>query len=559
MEYMIPHALEELIAGGETMTLELKRATSLQTLNDNDIVEAVVCLANGDGGLLVLGVEDDGTITGLAHRHGDRTEPHLLAAMVLNRTEPNVATTVQLVETTGLVVAVIDVPDMPTPVGTKSGKYVRRSTKFDGSPECVPFLLHEMLSIGLSAQGRDYAGTPARGLVLDDLDPGEFRRFRRMCASGKGDRTLSESSDQDVLRALRLTHPELDGQLTLGAALLFGTQEGLERFVPTAETVFQVLEGGRIVVNETMRLPLFATAERLYDLIDVRNSEQELMIGLHRVGVPRIPSAIIRESIANALAHRDYSEQGPVSVQIGTDSLRVSSPGGFPAGINLNNLLDDSRPRSVILTEAFKRAGIVDRAGRGIAEMFQSQLRAGRGGPDYSSSNERSVIVTVPTADADLDLVRFVLEYEDDAQVVLSLPQLRILYELKVMGPQALAELMGALRQPEGLVRTQLARLAETGLVEPRGPGRNRRHHLTAAFYRAAQSSEYVRLQDTDPIQQKHMILSYVDQFEKITRGKAAELCRLSPDQARTVLKRLVESGDLRLVGQRRGAYYIAP
>lgn len=549
--------LAQVIAGGETFRVEFKRASRSNDLSDDDIVEAVICLANGSGGLLVLGVEDDTRVTGVAPRHGTSTDPHRLAAMVLNRTEPPVSVLAEIVGINDRSVAILDVPDVEMPVGTKSGKYVRRSTRVDGTPECVAFPLHEMLSIGLAADGRDYAGALARGATADDLDPDEFKRFRRMCASGKGDRALADSSDLEILRALRLVRPELDGHLTLGAVLLFGTPAALHRFVPTAEAIFQMLDRGRIAVNEVIRAPLFATAEALYERVSARNTEQELVVGLHRVGVPRVPAVTLRESIANALVHRDYSERGPVQVQLGSDSFRVTSPGGLPSGITLDNLMDDSRPRSVILSEAFKRAGIVDRAGRGIAEMFQSQLRAGRGEPDYSTSNDRMVIMVVPTADADLDLVRFVLDYEEDAQDVLDLSQLRILHELKALGPQSLGELIEALRLPEGVIRTHLARLAEAGLLEPRGSGRHRRHHLAAAFYRLARSSDYVRLMDTDPIQQEHMILAYVAQFGTITRRKAAELCRLSPSQARAVLKRLVDRGDLRLVGERRGAHYV--
>lgn len=553
---MTPEDLVDLIAAGESFTVEFKRGQRA-AMNDTEIVDAVICMANGDGGLLLLGVEDDGTITGVEPRHGATTQPHLLQAMILNKTEAPLATAVELVDVDGKEVAVIEVPKAPVPVGSKAGKYVRRSVRADGKPECVAYPLHEMLSIGLTAQGRDYAATPARGASMADLDLAEFDRFRRMCAAGKGDRTLAELSNQDLLRSLRLVLPEHDNELTLGAVLLFGTPTALERFVPTAEAVFQELRGTTVTTNETIRIPLFRAAERLFELIDVRNSEQELMVGLHRIGVPRVPEGTIRESIANALVHRDYSEVGPVSVQLSEDRFRVRSPGGFPAGITLQNFLDDSKPRSPILAEAFKRAGIVDRAGRGIREMYVQLLRTGRGIPDYSATNTNAVIVQISTSDADLEMVRFVLEYEDADGRTLLLPQLQILHELKAMGPETTAELVEALKEPESAVRGHLARLVEMGLVESRGPGRNRRHHLTAAFYRLAQSSEYVRLQDTDPIQQEHMIMAYVEQFGSITRSKAAQLCHLSPGQARTVLRRLTDAGQLQLRGERRGAHYV--
>ena len=553
---MTPDEVRSLAAAGETMTVEFKRGKS-KHLNDDIVVDAVVCLANGRGGVLLLGVEDNGGITGLDPRHGATTEPHLLQAMILNKTDAPVATDVEIVEIDDKSVGVVFVPAMGMPVGTKAGKYVRRTLRADGKPECTPYLLHEMISVGLTAQGRDYAATPARGASEADLNSEEFDHFRWLCGSGRGDKTLADASNLDILRALRLVLPEQDNQLNLGAILLFGTPETLARFVPTAEVVFHELRESTITADETLRLSLFRTAERLFNLIDVRNSEQELIVGLHRLGIPRIPEGTIRESIANALVHRDYAEMGPTAVQLTESYFRVYSPGGFPAGITLANLLDDSRPRSPILAEAFKRAGIVDRAGRGVSLMYQQLLRAGRGEPDYSASNPKAVIITIATSDADLEMVRFVVEYENSTGSSLNLHQLRILHEVKVMGPQTAAELVESLHESTNVIRTQLARLAEMGFIEPRGSGRNRRNHLTAAFYRLAESSAYVRLQDTDPIQQNHMVLTYVDQFGRITRGKAAELCRLSPDQARVLLRRLVDAGELEMHGQRRGAYYV--
>lgn len=551
-----PSDVQALAASGESLTVEFKRS---RDLNDDAIVEAVVCLANGEGGTLLLGVEDSGEISGMSPRHGESTLAHRLQAMILNRTEAPVATSVEVLDVDGQDVGIVVVPKAPSPVGTKGGKYVRRTLRADGTPECVPYPLHEMLSAGLTAQGRDYAATPAKGAVLTDLDPVEFDRFRRLCGAGKGDPTLADASDLDLLKALRLTLPEHDNALTLGAILLFGTTAAIARFVPTAEVVFHELRNNAISTSESLQHPLLRSAERLFELIEVRNTEQELMVGLHRVGIPRVPAGTVRESIANALVHRDYAELGPVQVQLSESGFRVSSPGGFPPGITLDNLLNDSRPRSPILAEALKRAGIVDRAGRGVSQMYEQLLRAGRGEPDYATSNPKAVIVVVPADRADIEMVRFIVEFETTTQQVLALAQLRILHDLKANGPQTASELSEGLREPQATTRSHLTRLTEMGFVEARGSGRTRRFHLTAAFYRLADASAYLRLQDTDPIQQEHMVLAFVDQFGRITRAKAAELCRLSPDQARVLLRRLVDAHHLELRGERRGAHYVLP
>jgi ATP-dependent DNA helicase RecG len=156
-------------------------------------------------------------------------------------------------------------------------------------------------------------------------------------------------------------------------------------------------------------------------------------------------------------------------------------------------------------------------------------------------------------------MVRFVIEYEENEQARLTLLHLRVLHELKAVGASPVPDLAEALDVADSRLRAELARLTEMGLVEPRGSGRGRRFHLTAAFYRSAHASEYVRMQDTDPIQQDQMVLAYVDRWGSITRSKAAELCRLSPQQARLTLRRLVDAGELELRGERRGSHYVKP
>ena len=144
-------------------------------------------------------------------------------------------------------------------------------------------------------------------------------------------------------------------------------------------------------MSERFTGPLFKVAERFDRFLEVRNTTTELMVGLIRINLDLIPEPTRREAIANALVHRDYSELGPTAVRITDTHFGVSNPGGFPPGVTIDNLLDQSRPRSPILADAFQRAGIVDRKGKGINEMFESQLRAGRDAPDYSDSTSSLV------------------------------------------------------------------------------------------------------------------------------------------------------------------------
>jgi ATP-dependent DNA helicase RecG len=324
-----------------------------------------------------------------------------------------------------------------------------------------------------------------------------------------------------------------------------------------AEFLFQDARSSAQALNRRMIGPLLWLAEELRTLIDERNSVVELIAGLHRVEVSLIPSVTRREAVANALVHRDYAALGPGRVQITESEFVVSNPGGFPPGVTVANILKQSRPRSPILAAAFKRSGLVERRGKGVNDMFEQQLRAGRDAPDYTLSTADSVIVAVSLGTADLDLVRFLLTFENDTQQVLGLDDLRVVHEVRASGPATGAELAEALSLLLVTVRAITTRLAELGILEARGNGRSRKYHLTARFYGLAQDrSAYVRVKGVDPLQQERMIIDYLAAYDSITRSQAAQLCQTSPAQARHLLKRMVDHGRLVIVGERRGARY---
>lgn len=547
------------IAEGEQLTTEFKRGASGK-FNDSDLIETVVCLANGEGGVLLIGVEDNGHITGAAPRHGDHTDGRRIDALIANRTVPIVQTRTSVIPIDGHDVIVVEVPRAARIVGTTTGLYVRRALKVDGTPECVPFPAYEMLAHEIDRGAVDFATLPARDTSMADLDPAEFDRFRRLARISGADPVIADLADIEICRALGVLGPGDVGRPTLGAVLLFGTEQALHRHVPNHEAAFQLFNGLRLEVNAFYRAPLFKLAEELFERVTAWNREEELQFGLLRVSIPNVPPVAVREAIANALVHRDYTAMGPVRIAINEDTFEVTSPGGFPPGVRLENLLSVTQPRSPVLADAFRRAGIVERSGRGISLMFDSLLRLGRDAPDYSGSTERMVRAVIPLGHADIAFARFILEHENKSQRPMRLFDMQVLHELRQHTKLTAAEIANDLYRTPGETRTALSRMVEEGLVEQRGTGRGRAYHLSAAVYRALnQPPAYVRVRGTDPIQQEQMVLQYIESFGAITRGAAAELCMITPQQASTLLRRMTKEGTIVREGDRKAARYIAP
>ncbi len=562
MTVVTPEALRELIANGETLNVEFKGEENRQ-LNDRDLVAAIVCLANRSGrssAWLLVGVEDDGRITGARPRHRDGTDVNRLAALIAARTRPPVGVAVTAVPLEGKSVLVIEIPPQQQPVCTSEGTFLRRVLGGDGKPACEPMDGLAIQSLQADRSQLDPSRQIVRGARWRDLDPLEFERFRRSVRErrGRSDESLADLSDLDLAKALGVV--EANGtvrRVRLAALLLFGREEALHRLVPTHEVAFQVLRGLDIEVNDFFRWPLLRTMEEIETRIRARNSEKEVMVGLLRVGVPDYPERALREALANALIHRDYLRQGAVHFQWYPDRIEISSPGGFPEGVRLDNLLVTTpRPRNPLLADGFKRAGIVERTARGIDTIFFEQLRNGRPAPSYERSNEAGVTVVIPGGKANLDFVRLIVS-ESQRGRELMLDDLLILNALWLERSFTTDAAARLIQKPEAETRAVLRQLVEAGLIEERGHRRGRTWHLSAATYRAlGEKAAYVRQRGFEPLQQEQMVLQYVEKHGRITRREAAELCRIGPYQATRLLARLVESGRLSRHGKRKGAWY---
>jgi ATP-dependent DNA helicase RecG len=292
---MTEEEIRLLISHGETLDVEFK-GEEKQPLNDTALVEAVVCLANRSGnqpGYLLVGVEDDGRITGTRPRHsGGKTDPLQIQALIANRTRPSLTCQVKEIPVEGHSVLVIMVPPSRTPTGTTDGKYLRRAMGGKGIPECRPFHFHEMQALQADRGILDYSVLAVPDISWDDLEPLEFERFRRFIreSRGQGDTTLLDLPDIELAKALGAV--EANGEIRavrILGLLLFGREDALRRHLPTHEAALQVLEGTKVKVNDFFRWPLLRLMEEFLGRFRALNREDELMVGMLRVGVPDYP------------------------------------------------------------------------------------------------------------------------------------------------------------------------------------------------------------------------------------------------------------------------------
>ena len=538
--------------------LDVEFKSDVKCYSDHDLIEEIVGMANTVGGILYLGVEDDGTITGVHKKHKDAIG---VTALIANSTVPPISVRAEIITEEDRDILKIEIPRSRGVVSTTSGKILRRRLKLDGSPEVIPMYPYEIPS-RLSELGMlDYSAQPLPGATLEDFDPNQRVRLRKIIQSRQGgEKTLLALPDDELDIALHFV-TDVAGKYvpTVTGMLLIGKEDRIAELIPTARACFQVLEGTAIRINEDSTKCLLELFETYETYIKAWNPERETEYGLFRIPIPEFDWAAFREGLVNAFCHRDYTMLGAVRVLIDDEGMTISNPGGFIDGVNLKNLLTvEPHGRNPALADAMKRIGLAEKTGRGIDRIFEGSIVYGRPWPDYSESTSRNIKLFIQRAKADLPFAKFVADEQNRQGRSLSIYTLMILSVLYNEKRSTIDRIIEMTNLSENKVRSAMEIMVEYGLVEASGRGKNRSYILGKKIYRENDEAiQYVRQTDIDSIRYPELVMKLAHtQNGIISKQDVTELLNVTPTQAYTIIKKLQNEGKLERICSGKYAKY---
>lgn len=376
----------ELIAGGEDSFTELKAAATAP----KDVAKELCALLNHAGGRVLIGVEDDGQVTGI----GSWTEE---AAMNLARTllDPPATPTWQVVDAVGAQVAVLSVGvgiEKPYAVGGGEGKryYVRAgSTSREASRE-------ELIRLTQASGAVAPDLRPVPGSSPSDLDEHALRERFGGRRSIDWD-SLSPAGREGVLVNAEIVHPE-SGTPTVGGLVCFGSRPAAS--IPHATiscAAYPTTAVGRTLsdrdeidgrVDDQVRGAVAFVKRNLRVASNVE--------GVERVDAPMPSEESLREVVANAVAHRDYAIRAPVQVRVFVDRLEVVSPGELPNGVTVEGMrVGVSVRRNPFIVQHLVDRRVIDGLGRGVVLLLEDSVARGLTEPRIET-RAGLVIVTLP-------------------------------------------------------------------------------------------------------------------------------------------------------------------
>lgn len=530
--------------------LEIEFKSDVKCYSDHDLIEEIVGMTNTVGGVLYLGVEDDGEITGVHKKHRDAIG---VTALIANSTVPPVPVRAEIVHEEDEDILKIEVPRTRGIASTSSGKILRRRLKLDGTPETIPMYSYE-IPTRLSELGMlDFSAQPLVGATLEDLDPNQRLRLRRIIQTRQGgEKALLALPDDELDIALRIVTAAGDRLVpTVCGVLLLGKEERIRELIPSAKASFQVLEGTSVRMNEDNSKPLLELFENYETFVKAWNPERETEYGLLRLPIPEFDWAAFREGLVNAFCHRDYTMLGSVRVMIDDEGMVISNPGGFIDGVNLKNLLTvEPHGRNPALADAMKRIGLAEKTGRGIDRIFEGSILFGRPWPDYSESTSRTVKLFIQRAKADLPFIKLLNDEQIRLGKPLSIYTLMILSLLNTERRVSLDRIVTVTNLSEAKVRTAVESMIESGLMEGSGKGKDRTFILSERLYRGAGSTiQYVRQTDIDRVRFPELVMKLANAQNGIfTKHDITELLKVTPSQAYSIIRQLQKDGRVELV-----------
>jgi ATP-dependent DNA helicase RecG len=354
--------LRELIASGETITLEFKEKFDDRTL------ESVVAFANVKGGLILIGVSDRGEVKGI--QIGKETLQNW-ANQISQSTEPRVIPEIELHEIDKKSVAAILIKEYPIKPVSLKGRCYRR---VGNSNRIMP--AQEIAELHFHSTGMSWDKLPARDATLDDIDLEKVKRYIKK-ANGAGRRNIEDN--EEPLKVLEKLELIKDGKPTWGAILLF--RKGHKRFLSQAAIHCGMFKEETLVIDDRMiEDNIIDQIDEAMDFIRKNINVKFIMTGRpEREQVWDYPLEALREAVINAVCHRDYTILSNIEVRIYDDKLIVWSPGGLPSGITLDELYSphSSKLRNKGIAEVFYDVELIEQWGSGIEKMRKACHRAG--------------------------------------------------------------------------------------------------------------------------------------------------------------------------------------
>ena len=381
--------LVSLIKQGEGPKLEFKR----DDVRPESLAKEIVAFANMNGGQVLLGVEDDGGISGIKRKN---LQEWLLDVVIGRYISPHILPDYQEVEVKGGAVAVIEVP-----MGTAKPYAVKRGERSDVYVRYgnICRLADRTRMIRLFATGGHLSVErfPVHGSKLDELSELRYQHYLSQLLRMRGEINEELLTSQDIM----VGKPG-ERVCSYFAYALFALKPGVR--LPQAPVRVVVFPGQdkdyELLLDEVLDAPYVelrtdfgatepAIQERVIHALKPFISRDKMVNRVRQREWDYPPNAV-EEAVINGLIHRDWTNQNQVRVEAYSDRLEILSPGALPNNLTIDKIKSGrQQARNPEIVKVFRAYGYLEGLGMGIRhKIIPLCLERNGREPDFEATED---------------------------------------------------------------------------------------------------------------------------------------------------------------------------
>lgn len=367
--------IKKIINNGEKIDVEFKKCEDKLSKN---IFETVCAFNNRNGGVVLLGVDDNKNIIGIRPENLSKIKKEFVTN--INNPEkiyPPLYITPVEVKMNGKTIIYINVP-RGKDVCRVNGKIFDRSYEGDINITNNSHLVFKLYS---RMQNTYFVNKVYPNLSFDHLDPLLIDRARKMACSRNKDHMWKDMNDIELLRSVNLiaTDSETNKEgMTLAAILLFGTDNIIMSVLPQYKTdaIFRIINKDRYDDREVIITNLI---DSYYKLIEFGKKHLNDLFVLDGVLNVNARDRILREIISNTLAHRDFSS-GYVAKMIIDDKNIIVENSNIAHGFGKLDIKKiEPFAKNPTISKVFREIGLADELGSGMKNTYKyTRLYSGK-------------------------------------------------------------------------------------------------------------------------------------------------------------------------------------
>jgi ATP-dependent DNA helicase RecG len=525
-------SMEEFTRAFSTENGYVERKTGIGT---RALQEAVVAFSNSEGGVVLIGVDDSGAVLGKPLTQGAEESIHQIVAEVRN-----------------------------------PGRYDVQPLSVDGTPIIVLSIERRIQGFAQTSSGRVLVRRGARNTALFDSELFRFISERSLESFELSDSgTPVDQADSQLLAELSeafawgedsdpkerlaeqgLLVPNSDRLSVAGALYLLAEPDEI-----LAKAFIEIRRYPEVDSTDPdkrveVRGPIHHQVAEATEQVMQELGTESVVLGLRRHELPRLPRVVVREAIANAVAHRSYEASGSGSrVDIRPGKVMISSPGSLPAPVTVDNIRDAQSARNPKLISVMRRFRLAEDAGRGV-DVMQDSMMAELLDPPIFEDTGHSVEVTLPVRGGVTAQERaWVREIESRGEIE---PMDRILLVHAARGEDLTNSRVRELVHIDRFAATHaLQRLRDAGFLTQRG-------QWGGAVYRLEGDLEPPAGLRLEKEELKDLVCSLADDGP-VSNADVRARTGLDRIDALRLLQELVAEKRLIQAGRRRGTRYALP